>query len=105
MIYADSASSITVPATGSQQVHSGASLLMGWSLFETTGTGAAVVEIYDGYDAGAQLLVVIALSPGQSTRDWLAGGGLLSREALFVRVVSGTVRGVAWTRLQRRNGS
>jgi hypothetical protein len=76
---------------------------MGWSLLETTGTTAAVVELYDGYDSGAQLLAAIALSPGQSTRDWLAGGGLLSQEALFVRIVSGTVRGVIWTRLRRQD--
>lgn len=100
MIYADAASSISVPSTGSQVPYGGNGLVMGWSLLETTGAAAAVVELYDGQDAGGQLVAAISLSPGQSTRDWLGPSGIETDIGLFVRVVSGTVRGAVWVRMR-----
>jgi hypothetical protein len=95
------AHAITFPATGSQKVLGPGSLLMGWALLETTGVASATAEIWDGQDATGQLLVPISLTAGQSTRDWLAGDGVLSQSGLFLNVVSGTVRGVVWVRLPR----
>jgi hypothetical protein len=101
MSWYDHAHAITFPATGSQKVLGPGSLLMGWALLETGGVAGATVEVWDGQDATGQLLVPITLLAGQSTRDWLAGDGVLSQSGLFLNVVSGTVRGVVWVRLPR----
>jgi hypothetical protein len=101
MRYRESAQAISVPVTGSQRVEGGDAIIMGWGLLETTGAAAAVVEIYDGFDATAQLVVAVALTAGQSTRDWLGPNGILVTEGIFVNVISGTVRGTVWARLRR----
>ena len=102
--YDYAASPITVPATGSQVAYGGRSLIMGWSLLETTGTAAATVEIWDGQDATGQLIAAISLDPGESTRDWLGPEGIETDIGLFVRVIGGSVRGAVWARLRGRAG-
>ncbi|HVT14562.1 MAG TPA: hypothetical protein VHQ90_00075 [Thermoanaerobaculia bacterium] len=100
--YHDHAQSISFPATGSQRILGGTGLLMGWAVLETGGVAAATLELYDGFDATAQLVAVIALLASQSTRDWLGPGGVQLSEGLFVNVVSGTVRGVCWVRMRHQ---
>lgn len=105
IVIGENAHAIAVPATGSQQVLGGPSLLMGWSFLESTGAAAATVEVYDGYGAGAQLVTAISLSAGQSTRDWLGPHGIYCSEGLFVNVVAGSVRGALWARVRAQAGS
>lgn len=100
MTFRDAAQPITVPATGSQRVLGGPSLLMGWSFLETTGTASASVEVWDGADTTAQLVAVVSLVAGESTRDWLGPGGVYCSEGLFVNVLTGAVRGTLWARMR-----
>lgn len=100
MRYYTHAHALTVPATGSQKVLGGPGLLMGWSFLESTGAAGATVEVWDGGDTTGQLVTAISLVAGESTRDWLAGDGILLQVGLFVNVISGSVRGALWVRLR-----
>lgn len=82
-------------ATGAP-VFSGDCILTGWSFVETTGTGTAVVEIYDGNSAVGTLVACINLQASESTRDLMSKWGLEMRVGTFVNVVSGTVKGSLW---------
>lgn len=77
-------------------VVNGAALLRGWSLRETTGSAAAVVELYDGTSTGGMLVATISLTDAQSTRDYLEGSGVEIRNAIFYNVVSGAVKASIW---------
>lgn len=91
---------LSFPATTSTRVVAGmVDGLCGWSFLETTGSAAATVEVYDGQDATGELLTVISLSSGQSTRDWVDRQGLEVRIGMFLRVTAGSVRGALWVRL------
>jgi len=74
----------------------GASLLRGWSFVEPTGSAAASIELYDGTGVDGAYIVGITLDPGESTRDWLADGGIGCLVGLYLHVVSGEVQGATW---------
>lgn len=63
------------------------------SFRETTGTASATVDLYDGTGTDGLWVDSIALSPGQSTRDYYLPGQYPYRTGLFLDVVSGSVRG------------
>jgi hypothetical protein len=86
--------------TTTSKLMGGPGLLMGWGLLETTGAAAATIEIWDGGDTTGQLIVPIALSSAQSTRDWNSPDGILFSRGLFLNVLAGSVRGVLWVRLR-----
>lgn len=98
------AQSLSFAATGSQRLAQGRLLLMGWHFLETSGSAAATLELYDGMDTTSQLVLVVSLSASQSTRDWLAGDGILCGEGVYLNVISGTVRGGVWVRMRRQDG-
>jgi hypothetical protein len=84
------------PASATGQVTGGEAMIVGWSFRETTGTVAATIEIFDGGDAGGQLVASISLAPGQSVRDLTGVIPVLVRSGLFLNLVSGTIRGSMW---------
>ena len=95
------AQAVAFPATtGSVVSLGGPCLVMGWGFLETTGAAGAVLEIYDGQDTTGELVVPISLLASESVRDWNAGDGIYCSRGVFVRVVSGTVRGAVWVRLR-----
>ena len=63
---------------------------------ETTGTAPASLVLVNGQDATGTIVVPVTLTAGQSTRDYLAGGGVLFDSGVFLRVVSGSVSGSVW---------
>lgn len=73
--------------------------LLGWALLETTGTAAAEIDILNGQSASSDLVAPIALSSGQSTRDWLGPQGITCDAGLFLSVGSGSVRGALWVEI------
>lgn len=87
---------VGVPASGAGVVAGGGTLLSGWSFRETTGAAAARVDIFDGLDAGGQLVATITLAANESTRDSLSVPGIWCRRGVFVNVVAGAVAGAVW---------
>ncbi|MFC8717782.1 hypothetical protein [Kitasatospora sp. NPDC057198] len=69
--------------------------VVGWSVRETAGA-AAVVRLWDGRDAGGQLLAAISLAASGAQTIMPTGGGINVSDALFVEVVSGAVEGVLY---------
>jgi hypothetical protein len=70
---------------------------VGWSLRETTGTTAAMVEIREGA-ADGPLLAAVGLAPGETVRDWFAPGGISYGAGLWVTVTDGAVDGAVYLR-------
>jgi len=68
-------------------------ILFGYSLYETTGSATAQVNIYNGGDTGGQLVLPISLGKSQSAEDWFGPQGLIMDVGIFVNVASGTVNG------------
>jgi len=65
-----------------------------YSWRETSGTTGAIFELYDGSGAGGILVDTIALSAGQSTRDYFLSDEYEYYGGLYLLVVSGTFKGV-----------
>lgn len=70
--------------------------LMGLSLRETTGAAGAQVEVVDGTDSQGEPVMTVALSPGESTREWFGPHGILLERGCFYQVNSGTVDAFAF---------
>lgn len=81
--------------TGANQVVSSKPIAyMGFTIRETTGTTAAVVRIWDNASAASgTVLDEIALSGGQSAREFYPMGGVRAYNGVYVQVVSGAVTG------------
>lgn len=75
---------------------SGGGSLYGWAFKETTGNTAASFDILDGETANGNLMVPIALTGGQSTRDWFTVRPMPIYQGVFLNVISGTFEGVVW---------
>lgn len=69
--------------------------IVGWSIRETAGAAAAV-RLWDGREAGGQLLATVALAASDSHTVMPTGGGISVSDALFVEVVTGAVEGVVY---------
>lgn len=72
-----------------------ATLLVGWSVRETSGAAGAVVEIRDGSAAG-ELVGASSLPAGTSDTVWAGDRGVGVQGGLFVVLVSGAVSGALW---------
>lgn len=70
--------------------------LYGYQFIEITGSSPAVIRLLDGGDVNGAEIVSIALTAGQSTRDWFGQPGLLVESGVFLNVVSGAIRGAIW---------
>ena len=64
------------------------------SVRETSGTVAATLRLWDGSNANGVLLDTVALSAGQSTRDYYLDGQYNYYGGLYLQVVSGTFEGL-----------
>lgn len=89
---------LTGPAT--KQLFQGVGRWLGWALLDPSGVTAAVVELYDGMDTGAQMLCVAGVGAGSSATPILEFEGVAFKLGLFLNVVSGTIRGVVYARLR-----
>ena len=64
------------------------------SVRETSGSTSAIFDVYDSSTANGKLLDTIALTAGQSTRDYYRGREYVYETGLYLSVVSGTFKGV-----------
>lgn len=74
-------------------------LLVGWSLRETTGSGAAVAEFIAGQSTTNEVAGEQALASGGTGSQFLGDEGLLCEAGLLVHRVSGTFTGCVWVRI------
>lgn len=70
--------------------------LAGFSITETSGVSTARVRLRDGLDTGGDVLMTVALSPGESARDWFLPHGIAYVTGLYVEVVSGAIEGTVY---------
>ena len=68
------------------------------SVYESTGTAAATVALYDQGTSSGQQLMYVTLSSGQSTRDFIGLHALPFLGGLYLDVVTGSIGGsiTAW---------
>lgn len=80
--------------TGSNQaIKTQTGTYYGFSVHETTGTGTALIRIYDNASAASgTILDVIALAAGESAREFYPTG-LRYLSGVYVNVVSGSIEG------------
>jgi hypothetical protein len=84
---------LNLPATSGVLVSTGGCLLIHASL-ETTGSAAAQYNLWDSDTNSGQLLLPVALSAGQSTRDGFRAHHLPFNTGLYYDLVSGAVEGI-----------
>lgn len=84
---------LTLPAASGLLTNLSGVLLLHATL-ETTGTSPAGYNLYDGDGAGGQLMLPIALSAGESTRDVFPRHLLPFYQGLYYDLTSGAVEGV-----------
>lgn len=63
------------------------------SAYETTGSAAGTIAVYDGASNNGQLLLYYTLSSGQSTSEEWGLHWLPFEEGLYISAVSGSVAG------------
>lgn len=78
-------------------------ILMGVSLIETTGAAVAAVDLVDGADDNAPVLLPVALAAGGSFLATFSAWGIWVQRGVRVKVNSGSVRGVAYVILAGPN--
>jgi len=81
-------------ATASGQLHTGPGFVSGFIAYETSGSAAAVVKIYDGTSTSGQLLDVIKLASG-TTDAHLYGAHVWFSTGLYFDLTSGAATIVA----------
>lgn len=83
-----------VPVEAGKRVRlaTGGGTLSGFALRETGGA-AALVNLRDGADASADVVMPISFAAGESVRDWFGPNGISLYYGLFMEVVSGAVEG------------
>lgn len=78
---------------GDTLIFTGAAVLRGWSIYETTGDGPAAALIFDGSASSPVLVSRVDLLASESTREWFSGNGILLRTGLFVANAAGAIAG------------
>jgi hypothetical protein len=82
---------------------SGHAILYGYALQESTGAAGAQVNLIDGTDTSGLIAVPVALSAGQSVRDWFGPQGVHFRSSLLPQV-TGSVIGTLFVHLVGEGG-
>jgi hypothetical protein len=75
------------------QTVGGYAILLGYSIYESTGSASATLLIYSGTDTKGTLAIPITLGASQSTEDWFGPQGLHMPAGIFPTVTAGTVKG------------
>ena len=90
---------ISIPtSTADRSLSTRPGLLVGWSLRETTGGGAAVVEFEGSQDTAGPHVGEQALASGGTGSFQVAPDGAYCPAGLMLHVISGSVAGVAYYR-------
>lgn len=83
-----------VALTGADQsVRAGPCHYVGFAIYETTGSAAATVLIYDNPSVAAGILLdIVKFAAGESVREFYPGG-VRAVAGIYVHVVTGAVAG------------
>ena len=68
-------------------------ILMGYAVFESTGTAPASLFFLDGVGLNGELLFEVTLLANESVRDWFGPQGLECRGGVTVQGLTGSVKG------------
>jgi hypothetical protein len=63
---------------------------MGFSVRETTGTAAAVLNLHHGTSNAGPILVTVSLGASESAREWYGPDGIAAASGIYLDRVSGT---------------
>lgn len=92
---------VATPAVSGPVTGGATLMLLGWSARETTGAAAASFDLYDGSSAGGAPLGVQNLASGASeTVLFETPGILLATGKVYLQVVSGSLAGVVYVRME-----
>lgn len=76
----------------------GAVVLFGLAVRETSGTAGAVVRLHNGTDVNGEVVVPVSLNAGESVRDAWPPLGVIMEGGIFPELVSGAVEGAYFIR-------
>lgn len=82
--------------TTSVQITSMAGLLMGWSLFETSGSSPATAILWDGANANGKRTGAISVAAGGESQVSFFDYGVDIESGLYLAVVAGSITGVIY---------
>ena len=82
--------------TASETLLNRAGILAGWSIYETTGSATATVDLYDGTGNGGVFMARISLGNGAVSTQAVGTIPLRFSNGLALVVVSGSVAGSVW---------
>lgn len=90
---------VSVPAAGaSGLLVSTGVILLGWSVYETTGAAPAVAQILDGGGAGSPVAGGISVPAGGQSGPSISSVGIRLPSGLYLSVVSGSLAGAIYYR-------
>jgi hypothetical protein len=96
-VYADGpppAKYATIPAAGASGLLVGtAVVLLGWSLYESTGAAAAVMQLVNGNTVNGDIPAGLSLAAGASNPHSIGTPGVLLDKGLYFSAVSGQMAG------------
>jgi hypothetical protein len=79
--------------TGSFVAATGPARLYGFGVNNTSTTGTAEVDLYDGEGSGGLLVCKVTLAANESSREWWSPEGITIEHGIAVVWVSGSVAG------------
>jgi hypothetical protein len=74
-------------------------VLFGYSIYETTGSATAQLNIYNGRDNTGLLVLPIVLAKSQGAEDWFGPSGIHMSVGIYPSVISGSVNGSLFVHL------
>ena len=99
---ADISSGVNQAVTASRAVLAAGDVtsLVGWSLWETTNAAGATINLHDGSSIAGELIANATLNANESIRDlWYPWGIIVATGRIWLEVVSGSVAGVLYYRI------
>lgn len=70
--------------------------IVGWSVFETSGSSRAAIQLFDGENTSAQLLASIGVGAGEGSQLSVSAPGWTVRNGLYVSYATGSFDGTIW---------
>lgn len=81
---------------GARQLYRASGYIVGWTARETSGSSAAVANLWDGESTSGQLVAAIGLVAGGTSNLTMPAPGWTVESGLYLDVASGAFDGVVW---------
>jgi hypothetical protein len=73
-------------------------VVFGWALKNPSGSVAAAIDVYDTPDGTGVPVFPVTLASSESVGDWFGPNGVWMKNAVFVNVTAGEVKGAIFYR-------